>query len=332
MPEIKLGREDSNADTMTWIGFADATEHLAKQSTVDQAALTRHAQGDALEDTPASSPTVMVEPQEDLAKETQTADSEHVVPPLDPESHPSESPVPPASATQPPPALAPANDADSAKASKAPESPHAEVPATKSESIDKADAPRLASHDVPPLPPPDKKADSQAEKKPLAPAQPPTAQPPPASKPQNIARGASANRPARRATHAGGNAIPGLPSDKESIAAAIRGADVVRPGKVLAAHGLDVKTVAPQWSITTQHTQRPRNPVVYIVFGRDGKVKEADFVRESGFAYDAGSAEVNEPLMTAIYSWRAAGKQLEALPPDDPDAGLTLVFTILLGP
>jgi hypothetical protein len=120
-------------------------------------------------------------------------------------------------------------------------------------------------------------------------------------------------------------------SDRESVASAIRGATVVRPGQVLSAGGLDVRTVQPRWGRVTMRTAKPRNPTVAVTFAKTGKVKLADFAKDGDLIFDAGSPDLNEPLLNAVYAWTATGKALEALPNDD-SAGITVLFRIILTP
>lgn len=121
---------------------------------------------------------------------------------------------------------------------------------------------------------------------------------------------------------------PGFAADAEADAAAIREAIDVRmtPGRVLAAAGLQITTVRPQWSIVTRAMALPRNPVVRVVFGRGGNVLFAEFVN----GQNTGDAAVDGPLIDAIYRWRAKGERLAALSPTDPRAGLTMSFRIIL--
>ena len=121
---------------------------------------------------------------------------------------------------------------------------------------------------------------------------------------------------------------PGFAADAEADAVAIREAIDVRmtPGRVLAAAGLRITTVRPQWSIVTRAMALPRNPVVRVVFGRGGNVLFAEFVN----GQNTGDAAVDGPLLDAIYRWRAQGERLAALSPTDPRAGLTMSFRIIL--
>ena len=111
------------------------------------------------------------------------------------------------------------------------------------------------------------------------------------------------------------NPGPGLafPADKESIATAIKEASDYKPGKPVAAQGLDIKTVRPDWAHVTTLTAYPRNPIVWIAFGADGVVTRAGFVPGNS----SGSLDVDEPLLNAVYAWKASGKELKKLGKDD---------------
>lgn len=120
---------------------------------------------------------------------------------------------------------------------------------------------------------------------------------------------------------------PGERSDRESDAASRERPVNVRAinGRVAAGEGLELRTVRPRWSTTTLLTTSPKNPVVRVRFGRDGRVKAADFV--DGFS--TGYPDVDAPLMDAIFRWRASGKRIEELPTTEA-AGVTIVLRITL--
>ena len=129
---------------------------------------------------------------------------------------------------------------------------------------------------------------------------------------------------------AGGGKAPGLLSDAESVAAAIREAIDVKPGKVLAAKGLRIQTVRPEWAVTTRLMARPKNPVVKVTFGRNGRVLRAEFVDGQG----TGWSDVDGPLKDALYRWTAKGATLDQIP-TSPDAdgeprGVSLSFRVIL--
>jgi hypothetical protein len=124
----------------------------------------------------------------------------------------------------------------------------------------------------------------------------------------------------------------GVRSDKESPAAALKRAVKYRPGRPLAVQGLEVRTVEPRFPVAVRLTSSPRNPVVTIHFNRRGVVTRAEFLKddEKKIVYSTGTPAMDEPLLTAIYQWRAKGRELESLPTDDPDATVSFVMEIFL--
>ncbi len=120
---------------------------------------------------------------------------------------------------------------------------------------------------------------------------------------------------------------PSVESTKESPATSIRPPVEVSPGQPVAAEGLDIETVRPRWTLVTRMTALPRNPVVRVTFAKDGKVARAEFLPGKNTGY----ADVDGPLLDAIYRWRAKGKALDLLPAGDKDAGVTLEFRLVLG-
>ncbi len=138
--------------------------------------------------------------------------------------------------------------------------------------------------------------------------------------------GVPGSAPKVTGTRAGASGRPGEKSDQSSDPTSLlREAIDVVPGRPAAAKGLKIKTTPPQWSITTMLVRGARNPVIAITFGKSGKVIKAEFLR----GMDAGSAEVNGPLIDAIHEWRAEGERLKRLP-DTKDAGITIVMRITL--
>lgn len=94
----------------------------------------------------------------------------------------------------------------------------------------------------------------------------------------------------------------------------------VKPGRVLAAPGLEIKTVAPRFSIPARFTT-PINPEAVITFDHTGKVLEVTLTRSSGYA------NVDGPVLASLYAWRAAGERIENM-----TGTLKLNVKILLGP
>lgn len=125
-------------------------------------------------------------------------------------------------------------------------------------------------------------------------------------------------------------ARPALPDPRESVATSRDEPIEVRPGKTAAGEGLQIQTVRPTWSVTTRALHSPRDPVVWISFDRKGVVRAAGFEVRGGRPMNTGSEAVDDPLLDAIYRWRASGPRLEELDPEDPSARITLRMRIIL--
>ena len=95
--------------------------------------------------------------------------------------------------------------------------------------------------------------------------------------------------------------------------------------------GLEIKPVEPRYPATVRFTQLPRNPILIIRFNAQGRVVFVDFIRdeEKKKVYDTGSRAVDEPLLSAVYKWRASGEPLKKLDPDDPKSFIEISMKIL---
>lgn len=151
-----------------------------------------------------------------------------------------------------------------------------------------------------------------------------------AAEPREVAAGPAARPSPPTQGQPGSPGEPGIITDKEAAAAALKAAVTVVPGQVVAAEGLEISTRRPRWSRTTVMTRRPGNPVVWMTFGRDGRVRQAGFFRDGEREYRTGFPDVDEPLMNAVYQWTARGKALQDLPADRSDAGITVQIRVLL--
>lgn len=107
-------------------------------------------------------------------------------------------------------------------------------------------------------------------------------------------------------------------SDREVDPTNLISARSVRPGQVLVGPGLEVKTFRPNWSAAARFTI-PRNPEVVITFDPDGTVLQADLLTSTGFE------NVDGPLLSSLYRWKATGKRLEQF-----TAPFQIELTILL--
>jgi hypothetical protein len=77
--------------------------------------------------------------------------------------------------------------------------------------------------------------------------------------------------------------------------------------------------------VTTLLTSSPKNTVVRIRFARSGKVTKAAFV-DGGTGY----ADVDGPLLDAVYRWIAQGEVLKIIPTGDPQAGLNFDIKFIM--
>jgi hypothetical protein len=151
----------------------------------------------------------------------------------------------------------------------------------------------------------------------------------PASVSPSGASGAPASAPSVPGTPDAGTLGDGRgdASDRDSDASVVsRKAKYFRNGRVEAGEGLEIRTVRPQFTLFAQAFARPRNPVIEILFGKDGRVRSVKVMRSSGYP-----SEVDDAIVTAAYNWRASGKALAELS-ERPEAGIKLVITILLSP
>lgn len=140
------------------------------------------------------------------------------------------------------------------------------------------------------------------------------------------ARAETAPEPAPGEDGPAGNGV-GIQSDAESDATSLKEPVVVRLGRPLVRAGdLEIRPRKPRWSLVTQMTALPKSPLMRITFGRDGRVSQAEFVP----GQTSGYTDVDGPLLSAVYEWRASGPSLERLPKDDPEAGVTVTVRIVL--
>lgn len=150
---------------------------------------------------------------------------------------------------------------------------------------------------------------------PAAPMAPPSPQPAPKAR---------ANSPP-----AGGGSTGDRPfekSDRDVDPSSLEEPIEVKPGRPLAAKGLEIKTVTLDLTTLSRRFTWTTNPVVLVKFGRSGTVVHADFVK----GQTAGSPEWNNALLAAMYRWTAAGEELKKLPKNNPEAGVEVQFRILL--
>lgn len=82
-----------------------------------------------------------------------------------------------------------------------------------------------------------------------------------------------------------------------------------RTGRPLAARGIELRPVRPQFLTLSRISGIARNPIGEIVLGRDGIPQVARIVRSSG------NPGVDEAIRSALFKWRASGAPLAKLRP-----------------
>lgn len=288
-PPLRLGIDRSNAATINWVGFETPTEHAASKSSVEQAAVTpvvgsaRVASED--QPSPASEPSPEVTPVEPVTEQA----AKPVEQPADEAmSEARESaPVIPMDVFEPTPTVR-AFKPDPVFTAK-PEPKLNPLPAVEPEPKQKSEKPS--------------EKPTQKISKPVPPR--------PTTKPVKPTPAKPAAQPADP------SGTRGIKDRREADASSKVQSLTYRPGRPVAGEGLEIATVRPRFSVTIQVIARPRNPVVRIEFGRDGKVRRAEFVRKKGRLLNTGSVHIDGPLMDAIYRWTAKGVALEPLKKDE---------------
>lgn len=312
---IRLGIDESDAETETWIGVRpeEAGAAQGRESSIEQAAFAR----------PAGAPDLplITTPVPDL-------------PPMPAPEAPRPGPMEPAEAP------APSEPLGLPPAPAAPERPLEEPPSEEPTPSEEAQPEQEARDEAPEPPVEDftpvvtlavpEAAEAQNAQEEVAPE---LELEPEVSRPEDAPPGVTAPSPPAMVpppSQRGGvtsEQFSGEISDREAEATAIRNAIVVEPGKPAAGQGLQIKTIRPRWSHFTLLTAAPRDAVVRIGFNRLGKVEDVEFLQ------DTGRADVDRPLLDAIYNWTASGKELEKLAPVEegkPAETVKLVFRLIL--
>lgn len=321
-PRPPLGIDAPTPSSLTWVGYEEYEEHLAQLSDVEQATFTEAPQ-------PVSPVTVTATPAAPIVEVLAAQRAETDV--TDPAS--ATSTVTAAETTVPTPLIARANtpeqeatQRDETVASQQPEIggvlPLPEAGPDLLAQHASADDPRIGSPaEVPgppipadaPLPAQHEAQLTTADVAPLV-AGPPV-QLEQAAAEMSAAESATATtrKPAAQPTSPPTKPDEGDPAEKQSDATSTVEVplDQLKAGKPLANQGLELLPVKPEFSITTQLTVWPNNPLVEINFRANGKPKLASVVESSG------DAIVDENILSSLYRWRARGKRLADLKADE---------------
>lgn len=341
--EVDLGIDALTPSSLTWIGYEQYQMHLAQLAEVEQAAFTNDpiaaspppvsaasaAPADELQEPVPQSPQPITESMPDTSLAAQ-ADQHHDAEPASsspPPSPPSQetggrelialgswlesigiepqiesSPAP----LQPPPRRRAPEPPESPKFSESPESePEMATDISPEQAIERllkaittattAAASEQSRDD-------DDSADSAT----------PASTPPTTSATPPVPESSQPEQPVARQPTSGTD-VAADQSDRDSDPSST--VDVPREqwqlGRPLAAHGLELKTVRPQFTMLTLLTASPGNPVCEIHIDRHGIPKLVKLLRGSG------DRRVDDAMIASLYRWRAAGKRLEALREDE---------------
>jgi protein TonB len=243
--ETPLGMDVPASSTLTWVGYEEYREHLARLSEVDQAAFEPETAG-AEPSLPASPPAP---PAERLVEATEAEPAA---------ADPTEATATPEGRPEPVPSEADALAfREWLQALQVPPQPGAEA-RQEQEEIERSEPAPLEELLR-------RLRDTLADTKQVAEAPPEPSPPGPPTSP-----GEESPRDADRA-------------DKESDATSVVEVpfDKLRLGQPLAARGLEIRPRRPRFTTLITVTAVPSNPLVEIRFGRDGRPVEARIVESS---------------------------------------------------
>ncbi len=311
---LRLGREDAKSASITWLGVLEnPIEGEAPESEVEQAELAINTGvQDITQPTPTPSTPVV-----ETIPDPQSIPEQTPEPVTEPEPVQSQDPVEQPEQTTPiePIEIEPI------------EEPVIEI--TDSTTIDPEPQPEPIEEPVPVEPAPVEPApDVPAEESTESQEQ----QPEPTPAATSDSEPTQPEQPTPTSVTEQGK--PGEEDDRESVASKIKRAethDVSALNRPLSSAGLEIKPVEPRYPATVRFTQLPRNPILIIRFNAQGRVVFVDFIRdeEKKKVYDTGSRAVDEPLLSAVYKWRASGEPLKKLDPDDPKSFIEISMKIL---
>jgi hypothetical protein len=327
-PPIRLGRQESKTASITWLGVLEnPLDGEAPVSEVEQAELAIDSGNSEVTQPEANESqqpvmTQAVEPIQEPVEVAAPPDTTAVNEPIEeePEAVPQAEPeaVPQPEQSTPMQPIEPAAE-PSVEANDSQESPDE----AQAEAVEQAEQ-------VEPTPEQPQESESELEAEPTEVEEASentditTVLPPTSPRPAEQMEPSSPTRQGKA----------GEEDDRESVASMIERADTQRAtdlNRPLSSSGLEIKPVEPRFPAAVRFTQLPRNPIVLIRFNAQGRVIFTDFIRdeEKKRVYDTGSRAVDEPLLSAIYKWRAEGEPLKKLDPDDPKSYIEIPMKII---
>ena len=126
--------------------------------------------------------------------------------------------------------------------------------------------------------------------------------------------------------------MSGVLSKREVVATRIERAIEINPHKPntpIVGKGMEILTVRPRYTSAVRLSAVPKNPVVVMWFDASGKVSKAEFLRDGKKVYSSGVVGVDQPLLNAIYQWRAKGKQIDELDAGDSKSLVEVTIKIV---
>ena len=325
-----LGIDESEADTLTWIGYREYEEHLARLSEVEQAAMLAAPSagggggpaGSSASAAAAPSPPPLpgaARPSASAPASTAPADPverpERLVDPeirSDEATRPTETPsdVEPetpteATTSEPTPSPDPTTKPDEETTSRETE----EDPAEETKKPESETEPRES---------PDEKPEPKPEPKP-GPA--PSPEPTPGEEPTPTPSPEPGEEPSEEPSETPGQGPPAPPTpesgndaDRDAEATSVIDTPPAnwRNGRPLAAEGLEIRTRRLAIPLLTWNSLRPTaTPVAELEFLPNGRPKTARLVESSG------DAKLDDYILDALFRWRASGKRLKELEGDE---------------
>ena len=292
---VALGNPDSRVASLTWIGYEEFEEMWAPPSEIDQAEQDPNDPGE---------PTVPEQPVPDPSDEPDATEPDPLPPAQEPLAEPDDALE----------LLAP-------EVAPTPETVGEVGPTDYNELFELVDAIEDLASDIPRFNPIEALRNLRTSRAADRTEAPEASEPSRPNTPTTEVVDASPPETPPVSGQSGQNA------DRESDAAAVQPVKNADLGKPLAAEGLTIRTVRPDFSNVTLATARPRNPVVRIDFRRNGKPIRVVVIKSSGHE------QVDIDVRKALYAWRASGEALLQLPdPEDPDtpAYVSVKLEILL--
>jgi len=328
--ELALGMEDASRASIHWLGVVeDPVEGVAPIAEVEQAQFTEQL-GNAPVTTasvPAQDPVVAVdpvpaiEPVEKLIEEIEpdpTAEPDQGAPP---ESVSEQIELEPAQIEEAPVVIAPQPEPVEEPSQADEREPEARPEPNPEEAI----GPSLVSVD------PNEQEEESKEPEPTQevaePIEQPLEQPLEEEQPP-----VEAQRPTVPSPSPSAAGRDGIVSDRESTASILKRAikvDAKTLNKPIVGKGLEILTIEPKFPASVRFTQLPKNPVLLIRFDASGRVTKVRFLRDGRHVFDTGATVVDEPLLSAVYKWRAKGKEIDGLEAGNPDSTLEISMRIL---